>query len=68
MITQMTPASANSRLPRRVASTAFAALLLLGLPLAAQSRGHAGGSSGGGRSAHSSGGGSSHSSSGSSHS
>jgi len=65
MITQ-TPA--NSRLPRRVASTAFAALLLLGLPLAAQRGGHSGGGGGGGRSAHSSGGGSSHSSPGSSHS
>lgn len=58
MITQK---PAHSRLPRRVASTAFAALLLLGLPLAAQRGGHSGG--GGGHSAHSSGGGgSSHSS------
>ena len=64
MITQMTSASAPSRLPRRAASTAFAALLLLGLPLAAQSRGHAGGSGGGGRSAHSTGGGSHSSASG----
>jgi hypothetical protein len=61
MITQK---PANSRLPRRAASTAFAALLLLGLPLAAQSRGHAGSSGGGGRSAHSTGGGSHSSASG----
>ena len=59
---------AASRLPVRAASTAFAALLLLGLPLTAQSRGHAGGGGGGGdRSAHSSGGGS-HASSGGGHS
>lgn len=63
MITQK---PAASRLPRRAASTAFAALLLLGLPLAAQSRGHGGG---GGGSAHSTGGGShSSASGGSSHS
>jgi len=60
MITQM---NADSRLPRRAASTAFAALLLLGLPLAAQSRGHGGGG-GGGHTAHSTGGGSHSSSSG----
>ena len=60
MITQ-TPAA--SRLPRRVASTAFAALLVLGLPLAAQRGGHSGGGrrwrplgslDGGGGSSHSS--------------
>jgi hypothetical protein len=56
MITQK---PAASRLPLRVASTAFAALLVLGLPLAAQGRGgHGGGGGGGGRSAHSTGGGS----------
>jgi hypothetical protein len=55
---------ATSRLPVRTASVAFAALLALGLPLAAQSRGHGGG----GGSAHSSGGGGSHSSSGGGHS
>jgi len=60
MITQTTAAS---RLPRKAASTAFAALLLLGLPLAAQSRGHGGGG-GGGHTAHSTGGGSHSSSSG----
>ncbi len=53
MITQK---PAHSRLPRRVASTAFAALLLLGLPLAAQRSAHGGGGGGGG--SHSSGGGS----------
>jgi hypothetical protein len=59
---------ATSRLTVRAASTAFAALLALGLPLAAQSRGgHGGGGGGGDRSAHSSGGGS-HSSSGGGHS
>ncbi|HEX4499040.1 MAG TPA: PEGA domain-containing protein [Thermoanaerobaculia bacterium] len=47
--------SAVSRLPVRAASTAFAALLLLGLPLMAQRGGHSGG---GGGSAHSTGGGS----------
>jgi hypothetical protein len=57
---------ATSRLTVRAASTAFAALLALGLPLAAQSRGSHGGGGGGG-SAHSSGGGS-HSSSGGGHS
>jgi hypothetical protein len=58
MITQK---PAASRLPLKAASSAFAALLALGLPLAAQSRGHASGG-GGDRSAHSTGGGS-HSSS-----
>ncbi len=57
MITQK---PAARRLPLKAASTAFAALLVLGLPLAAQSHGHGGG----GGSAHSSGGGSSHSSGG----
>jgi hypothetical protein len=55
MITQK---PAASRLPLKAASTAFAALLALGLPLAAQSRGHASGGGGGDRSAHSTGGGS----------
>ncbi len=59
MITQK---SAASRLPLKVSSTAFAALLILGLPLAAQSRGGHGG--GGGGSAHSTGGGSHSSASG----
>ncbi len=54
MITQK---PAASRLPLKAASTAFAALLAIGLPLAAQSRGHSS-SGGGGRSAHSTGGGS----------
>ena len=58
---------ATNRLPVRAAGTAFAALLILGLPLAAQSRGHGGGGGGGDRSAHSSGGGS-HSSAGGGHS
>jgi hypothetical protein len=57
MITQK---PAARRLPLKAASTAFAALLILGLPLAAQSHGHGGGGGG----AHSSGGGSSHSSGG----
>jgi hypothetical protein len=60
MITQK---PAASRLPLKAASTAFAALLALGLPLAAQSRGHSS-SGGGGRSAHSTGGGSHSSASG----
>lgn len=55
MITQK---PAASRLPLKAASTAFAALLAVGLPLAAQSRGHASGGGGGDRSAHSTGGGS----------
>jgi len=55
MITQK---PAASRLPFKAASTAFAALLAIGLPLAAQSRGHASGGGGGDRSAHSTGGGS----------
>jgi hypothetical protein len=60
MITQK---PAASRLPLKAASSAFAALLALGLPLAAQSRGHASGG-GGDRSAHSTGGGSHSSASG----
>jgi hypothetical protein len=59
---------AASRLPVRAASTAFAALLLLGLPLAAQRGGHSGGGGGGDRSAHSTGGGSHSSAGGGSHS
>ena len=63
MITQK---PTTSRRPLRVASTAFAALLLLGLPLAAQRSAH--GTGGGGHSSggsHSSGGGGSHSGGGS---
>jgi PEGA domain len=64
MITQK---PTTSRRPLRVASTAFAALLLLGLPLAAQRSAHGTGGGGGHSSggSHSSGGGGSHSGGGS---